>query len=322
MQNLSRRNFLKSMIALGTTLSLFKLLDNDFYYNKDICLSKKIYAMGTSGNITIYCKDEKYGNLLLNEAAKNLNRLEFLLTKFSTNSDISRINLNPNFYNYVSRDVLNLLKLGSYITDNTFGYFDMGMGNLLSYYRIDSNVPILGNVTQICDMKFSLLDISGNKVKLNRPNSMLDLGGIGKGYAIDYIVDFLRENGIKHIAFEFGGDIKVFGGLPDGKPWKLFLDPKFSYLFNKKNRIFFIKNGSIAVSGSYIKKSPFKNKFVNHHIIDPNMLISKDYYYMTIVIGKSAAICDALSTAFYNVDSLCYNMIKNNFNDYDVILHK
>lgn len=321
MEYLSRREFLKGLFALGASFSIFKILDNVNYNNCNyFCLSKSFYLMGTSGKITIYLKDKDYGYLLLDEAVRKVKKLEFMLTKFNPVSELNTINLNPNHYNNISSDFLYLLKLGTYITDNTFGYFDMGMGNLLSYYRIDSSVPLMGNLTKLSDMNSSLLSIKGNSVKLNRNNIMLDLGGIGKGYAIDCVIDFLKENGIKHASFEFGGDIKVAGGLPNGDSWKLYLDPKYSYLFKNMNRVFYIKDGSIAVSGGYIKRASFVNDIVKHHIIDPTMLVSKDYYSISITIGRSAAICDALSTACYNIDSLYFNMIKKNFNNYDIIL--
>ncbi len=323
MESLSKRNFLNSCLFLGMSLCSFKLLDRYICNKKKyFCLSKNFYLMGTCGNITIYVSDVKYGNFVLNEIFLRIKKLEFLFSKFIIDSDVSKLNLNPGIYNFVSFSVSKLLKLGMYINSNTFGYFDMGLGNLLSSSKIDSVVPFVGRVTGLQDMKFNLLDICGNMVKLNRPNSMLDLGGIAKGYTIDLVIDFLKECGVKHAAFEFGGDIKVFGGLPSGKAWKIYLDSKLSYLFNNKNRVFTIVDGSIAVSGGYFKRSPLFNSKIKHHIIDPSTLVSRDYYSISVVVGESAAICDALSTACYNVDDIFCNFIRKNFVDYNIFLYK
>lgn len=51
---------------------------------------------------------------------------------------------------------------------------------------------------------------SGNRVRLSRP-TLLDLGGIAKGYAVDRAVDVLRHHGISRGVVNAGGDLRVFG---------------------------------------------------------------------------------------------------------------
>lgn len=293
---LSRRNFLKSACTVGTSFFLNTCFYNSFledYSNNFIC--QNFYLMGTCGKIQIFCDNLDQGKFFISKAIDRIKALEFFFTKFSPLSDIGRINMSPLKFNEVSDDTLNILKIGNFISMSTFRFFDMGLGNVLSYYGIDSLVPIVGNITTLIDMKDDLFKFDDNFVLLNRKNSMVDLGGIGKGFAIDQSLNVLINGGINHIAIEFGGDIKVFGGMPNNLPWRIVFD---KHIFNDYNYLD-VFNGAVAVSGKYIKKSAFLNKC---HIINPYILSSNDRYLFLLVSGPECTICDALSTAFFNMD--------------------
>lgn len=306
MFSLARRNFLKSVYTFSSVFSLNVLIDSNFvldYSNKFFC--QDFYLMGTYGKISIFYDNLEHGKFLIEKSLLRIKSLESSLTKFSPYSDIGIINNNPNEWCNISSDSMHLLKIGMNISDLTKGYFDMGLGNILSFSGIDSFVPLVGKVTSNIDMSDKLILFDGNNVKLNRKNSMLDLGGIGKGYAIDECVNILLDSGVKHIAVEFGGDIRVVGGMPDNLPWKISFDKRlFSYL-NKDFPDFYYKDCSLAMSGRYLKKSSFSN----HHIIDPFSLSSKFNYLFLLVLGKECVFCDALSTAFFNMDVIDINKI-------------
>ena len=126
-----------------------------------------------------------YGKFVIDKSINRIKSLENVLTKFSPLSDVGILNNNPFLFNKMSIDTLNVLKIGDFISKNTFGYFDMGMGNLLCKFGIDNFVPIVGNITEFSDMNDDLFIFDGDYLKLNRKNSMVDLGGIGKGFTID-----------------------------------------------------------------------------------------------------------------------------------------
>lgn len=301
---IARRNFLRSVFGVGTAFSLSIIFNKSFledFNNRFIC--QDFYLMGTYGKIQIFCDDIYHGNFFIKKAVNSIKKIEKCLTKFSPFSDIGIMNRRPFEYHSVSLDTLNVLNIGSLLSEKTFGYFDMGLGNLLSYSGIDTFVPIVGGVTKVDDMNKDLFISFDGKVMLNRPNSMIDLGGIGKGFAIDTCLKVLVDNGIKHAAVEFGGDVRVFGGMPNKKPWKVSFDKKLFKFFDQESLSFDIVSGGISVSGSYIKKSINGN----HHIIDPYVLGSKNDYLFLVVLGEECVVCDALSTAYFNMD---VNMIK------------
>jgi thiamine biosynthesis lipoprotein len=297
---LDRRRFLNKVFFTGSAFTLNFLFYESFledFSSKFLC--EDFYLMGTNGKIQIFCDDLEYGKFIIDKSINRVKYLENILTKFSPLSDVGILNNNPFEFNEVSSDTLSILKIGNIISKKTFGYFDMGMGNLLSKFGIDSFVPIVGKVTQFNDMNDDLLIFDNNYLKLNRKNSMIDLGGIGKGFALDECFKILSENGIKHAAIEFGGDVRVMGGMPNNLPWKIFFDKRLYKFLDDKELFFDLFDGSIAVSGGYLKKS-FNTSL--HHIVNPYSLGSNENYLFIAVLGEKSVVCDSLSTAFFNMD--------------------
>jgi FAD:protein FMN transferase len=56
--------------------------------------------------------------------------------------------------------------------------------------------------------------LPGNGVRLRRPNTKIDLGGIAKGFAVDRAIDVLRKHDVRHGLVNAGGDVATFGFLP------------------------------------------------------------------------------------------------------------
>ncbi len=320
MISFSKRFFLKCIITSSFANIGFKILNNFIPNGFGLkFIEKNFYSMGTNGRILIYSKNKLIGLHAIDMAINRINEIELSLTKFSPFSDVGKLNRNPNKFILVSEDLINVFRLGNYINLKTSGYFDMGMGNLLSSFDIDSCVPMVNNLTTLNDLNCNLVEIIDNKVKLLRNNTMIDLGGIGKGYAIDSAMEILNNFEINNAIIELGGDIKVCGGYPSGEDWKILLDPRVSFLFNDKNNIFYMSNGSISTSGCYFKKGIKINGKFMHHIIDPKSLISKFYYNLVVVIGSNSAVCDAISTACYNIYNL--DNIRLNFPNYEIITY-
>lgn len=313
----SRREFLKKIFGCGVACSLSVFVSNFIIHNSNMkFVSEKFYLMGTHGKIQTFVNNAEYGKLIVKKAIDRIKDIELLLTKFSPDSDIGIINNFSESYNAVSDDTLFVLASGTELSEKTFGYFDMGLGNLLSGFGIDKCVPLVGNVTTVHDLQGELLGLRGNKVRLARKNVMLDLGGIGKGYALDEAMKIFLNAGIKHVAIEFGGDVKVNSGMPSGLPWKLVFDDNILSLMGSTSSFVDLHTGSLAVSGGYFKKADIF--FDCHHIIDPKSLRSKHNYYIVTVSGRDGLVCDALSTACYNMETVYLNKVKKMYNDYDI----
>lgn len=303
-----RRFFLLSFLL--TICSSFCL----FFRSKFIKIDYDFFSMGTYGKIKMFIRDYSSIKHILYKISKRVEFIELNLTKFDTFSDLSIVNNNVNFYTTVSDDLYFVLYFSCIIHDMTYGYFDIGIGNFLSEQFLDNTVPVVGNSTELDDISLNIVSFRNEKVMLNRLNTMLDLGGIGKGFAIDEISFVLMSCKVHHFVIEFGGDIKAFGGMPDNRPWEIVMDNRLSFLFSEYlNTVFYLYSGSVASSGGYIK-----NSSICSHIIDPVGFASDKNYYLIVVFGSSSMICDALATACYNMDYYTLLKVKRNFIGYNI----
>lgn len=296
---MNRRKFLKTALiatassALGwriaTSAEAEPLFERDFF------------AMGTEGRIKLKASNRQHAQVALDKAINRIKYIENKLTKFSPHSDIGRLNAFPEEAIYVSQDTLEVLRIGLQMSMQTSGRFDMGMGNFLSRPGLDEYVPQVGHTPlTIDDIKMPIVKIKERFIRLQRKNSMLDLGGIGKGYALDEAMNVLRKHEIHHAAIELGGDVITYGGKATGKPWKIERDPN-APIKHPTTKKLYLMTGSVASSGGYLKRALGQTGKIKHHIIDPLSFKSHDTHGLVTVIGHQASICDALATAYYNI---------------------
>jgi thiamine biosynthesis lipoprotein len=154
------------------------------------------------------------------------------------------------------------------------------------------------------------IKINGVRVSNNNPAVKIDLGGVAKGFAIDQLLNYLKQQGINNALIDTGGDLKVIG--KHGKrPWKVAIrDPRFDSKNNadKANN----KSGIVAsidlnpdesafTSGDYERY--FKNKKNNdkhfHHIIDPRTGYPAIGTQSVTVLHENASTADAGATALF-----------------------
>ncbi len=280
-------------------------------------LKKDFFTMGTKGSITVATEYSHLGDIAIEQAIAKINNLDKILTKFSPTSDIGKLNQNPRKFIRVNKATFDLLQLSIELATKTNHRFDIGMGNFLTYSKLDPHIPPVGIAPTSKDLSYPLLEFqeSTQSVRIIRNNSMIDLGAIGKGFATDFAMDLLIQHGIKHAIVDISGDTKVHGGQANGQPWEIGIDPNAN-IKDPENHILYIAHGGISSSGSYQKKTLNQNGPIKHHIVDPKSQQSQQYYLLTTVIGPSSAICDALATACYNTPPEELPLLQQQFPDY------
>jgi thiamine biosynthesis lipoprotein ApbE len=128
------------------------------------------------------------------------------------------------------------------------------------------------------------------------PDTQIDLGGIGKGYAVDMATRILKGNRIRSALINFAGNIYAYGTPPGRKSWVIGLQHprKSEGLLNS----FEIKDKAVSTSGDYEKFFIIDGKRYSH-IIDPRTGNPvKDIVSVTI-IADTATRADALSTGVF-----------------------
>jgi thiamine biosynthesis lipoprotein len=164
-------------------------------------------AMATVFEVYAAHSDGQYAAQAAQAAFDLLDRLERELSRFLTNSDIARINLlTAGERTRVAPTTLECLTIARHMFDLTQGAFDISIG---------TGLPSL------------VLDPAASVVQATVSGVRVDLGGIGKGYAVDLMAELLEEWGIES-ALVHGGFSSVLAlePPPGSEGWPLTLsDP-------------------------------------------------------------------------------------------------
>ena len=252
-------------------------------------------AMATTFEVIIFYEDKLYARQVALAAFDELDRLEQQLSRFVENSDISRIrNLNAGRSLVIGLPAFECLLLSARIYDETQGAFDITAGSLMNCWLDEdgkSRRPSreeLDLARQRTGMDLVKLDESRYAVELMTDHVQLDLGGIGKGYAVDRMAALLRDWSIE-TALIHGGFSSVLAldpPPPATEGWPLTLsDP------NDRNKTLArLSLKGRALSGSGLQKG--------RHIIDPRTAKPVEAKLASWACAPDAATADALSTAF------------------------
>ncbi len=251
-------------------------------------------AMATTYEVIIVHDDDRYARQAAAAAFDEVDRLEGELSRFIENSDITRINNLPaNEPLRLSLDAFECLQLSSRIYNETNGAFDITIGSLFSCWRNEDGTPRtpsqeeLNLARQHTGTGLLQLDEAEHTVQLLASPVQVDLGGVGKGYAVDRMAELLREWSID-IALISGGysSVLALDAPADTKGWPLTLS-------NPDNRKEILARPSLqgrAISGSGLQKG--------QHIIDPRTAQPVEGKLAAWASVPDAATADALSTAF------------------------
>ncbi|HUU17135.1 MAG TPA: FAD:protein FMN transferase [Sedimentisphaerales bacterium] len=251
-------------------------------------------AMATTFEVIIEHEDARYARQAAAAAFDEVDWLEGELSRFIENSDITRINNLPaNEPLRLGLDAFECLQLSSRIYTETNGAFDITIGSLFSCWRNEDGTPRtpsqeeLNLARQRTGTDLLQLDEAEHTVQLLASPVQVDLGGVGKGYAVDRVAELLCEWSIETALISGGySSVLALDAPCDTKGWPLTLS-------NPDNRKQILARPSLrgrAISGSGLQKG--------RHIIDPRTAQPVKGKCAAWASAPDAATADALSTAF------------------------
>ena len=162
-------------------------------------------AMATVFEVHAVHEDARYAEQAAQAAFDLVDRLERELSRFIPNSDIGRINeLGPGERTRVAPTTLECLVIARHAFELTGGVFDASIGTGLESLELDADACVIG---------------------ATRRGVKIDLGGVGKGYAVDRMIEVLRREGVRSALVNFGGSSIAALGPPPAEPgWPVWVE--------------------------------------------------------------------------------------------------
>jgi len=256
------------------------------------------FLMDTAVDVSAYGRNAEAS---VNSVFGEMERLEEVLSRHIPTSEVAKINAQAGEWVAVSDTTLEVIALGLEIGELTGGAFDITVGALVSLWGFgtgDYKVPSEEEITA------ALATVDYRKVEVDKANkrvripegTILDLGGVAKGYIVDYARQFLLKQKMQRAIVNAGGDISVIGGRPDGTPWRVGVQNP-----NDPSQISWViplQNNSVVTSGDY-QRFFIQDGESWHHILDPRTGYPARGLKSVTIVASSAGRADALSTAVF-----------------------
>ncbi len=238
-------------------------------------LETSVDAMGSTYVMVLYGDDAIRLRAAADEAADEVKRLDRMLSNYIPSSEWSEVNrFAAQRPVRVSAELFDLLAACVNYSQASDGAFDITVGPLMKvwgFYKGSGHLPHRAEVRGALartGYRNLILDPANRTVRFGRAGVEMDPGGIGKGYAVDRMVDVLKHNDVK-IAFVGGSGSSIYAlGTPpsDARGWKVSIkNPR------KPSETFqdiYLKNESMSTSGNY-EKFFFAEGHMYSHIMDP-----------------------------------------------------
>ena len=243
------------------------------------------------------------GEISLDEAEAELSRLEAMFSVTNKDGDVGRLNAADGKSTDISKETQELLTRSLELNKQTNGTFDITLYPILKKWGFTTgkySVPSDSELKELLALTGSgKLTVSQGRAALEK-GSMIDLGGIAKGYAGDRICKNMKERGVTNGLVLIGGAVWAIGTKPDGSYWKVGIaDPNDP---SQYVGVLSVSDAAVATSGGYERYFEQDGK-TYCHILDPKTGKPADPAETGIVsatvVGSDGTLCDALSTALF-----------------------
>jgi len=259
-------------------------------------------AMGTSCRLVFSAPSRATADEFRQMFADWLHEFEKRYSRFRESSLISRINASAGIHAVdIDRELSSILALCDWFHWVSRGIFDPTMLPLerLWDYHVDTpSVPSSDAVEKAKSLVgWKHVQRSEMSVFLPIKGMALDIGGIGKEYAVDRVFEMAEDAGLTDVMVDFGHDVRVLGHPPEGGGWRIGLeDPRCP------GRCWTgvgLSSMAIATSGNYARGFEWQGKRYGH-ILDPRTGYPVDNGSLsTSVVAPTCTEAGILSTAAF-----------------------
>jgi thiamine biosynthesis lipoprotein len=276
--------------------------------------------MGTRIYVEVWDTDANHGEASIDAVMAEMRRIDELMSHYKPESELSKINQHAADYPVeVDKELFDLIKLSTHYSEITDGAFDITYASVGYLYNYPNHVrPTEAQIKAALpavNWRNLQFDEARHTVFFEHKGMRIDLGGIGKGYAVDRGIEILQKRGAQHAVVTAGGDTRIIGDHL-GRAWLVAIrhpdDP------NKVVTRIPLSDAAMSTSGDYERYFD-ENGVRYHHIIDPKTGHSASKVRSATVIAPTATQTDGMSkTAFVLGPEKALEII-NRMPEYDAV---
>ena len=286
------------VLALGTAFACTRIPGS----SRAVLVEKSAPSMGTEIRVSVWAADASRADAAIHAVFQEFDRLERLMSIWVDDSEIQNLNKAAGQHPVpIGAELRKVIKVANQVSEWTGGKFDVTWGAMsglwkFDYQNRDGTIPDRKELirrSRLIDYRDLILDEQAGTGFLRREGMVVNLGGIGKGYAVDRARDILQERGFQDFMIQFGGDMYVSGQAGD-RPWRLGIqDPRgpAGHIFAAMN----VSDSTFSTSGDY-ERFFIKDGRRYHHILDPATGEPARGCRSVTILATSATIADGLST--------------------------
>lgn len=250
---------------------------------EDELLNRTEILMGTFITISTQKEHEQQ----LQNAFTIISDVETSLSSYSTSALVYRLNHEKKVH--LDANLYEALQLSKKYYQKTSGYFDITIGSItkqLYKFGEEEQLPNKQDL-QNANVNFKGLSFDTQEAYLDE-NITLDLGGMGKGFGVDKVADYFRNNLIQKAIISISGDIRCIGRCQMNiqNPYSDTYLASFETLKD---------DTAISTSGNYRRYVQSKK---NNHLINPKLKRpAQNFISVTLISSMKSSDIDAYATA-------------------------
>ncbi len=282
-------------------LALLALLFCSCPHGTENLYERSFHSMGSTVELKFYSQNEELFHRVVDACVERTKEIDRLFSNYRDDSVLAEVNRNAGVGPVsVPREFLRLVRTSIRYSELTEGAFDVTIGSLFELWRAETKAGRLPARSQIRDalgctgFRKIKIDEAKSRVFLDSDCVRLDFGAIGKGYAVDEMVNIAKQNGIKRGLVNFGGNIYAMDPPAGKKFWDVGVRKpgSGSEIISKLDLV----NKGVATSGDYERYFDHEGRRYSH-IIDPRTGWPAEDVTSVVAVSKTATEADVFSTA-------------------------
>lgn len=259
-------------------------------------------AMSTTCRVNFRSTNANVARDLQNEILEWISSFEAKYSRFIPDSLISRINTSAGeHWVEIDAETEAIFRLCQEMIFFTKGVFDPTSLPLIRLWNWKANPPVVPAEETIAATRHMVgwrkIQRRPGGVFLPQKGMCLDLGGIGKEYAVDRVLTMCLNGGITNVLVDFGQDVRVHGQPADKPAWHVGLDDPKSPGHCWTGVA--VNDHAVATSGDYLRNFAVDGRRFGH-IIDPRTGWPVNNKVMSVsVIAPSCTLAGIISTSAF-----------------------